>query len=164
MLYTARMLRRSSHSVWDCRYHLVWATKRRRKALKFEGERAYCEKLLRRVAEKYDMFVAAIAVDEDHVHMYVEIPPQLSVGAAVRAFKSLSARYMLKRYPYLKRYFWAGPFWSPSYFVRSVGEGVTAETVRRYIKTHDEEGEPGPVQADLFPRRPPKRKKGSAGP
>src|SRR5208337_96690 len=149
--------------VWDCRYHLVWATKRRRRALKFEHERAYCEKLLRRVAEKYDMFVAAIGVDEDHVHMYVEIPPQLSVGTAIRAFKSLSARYLLKRFPYLKRYFWAGPFWSPSYFVRSVGEGVTAETVQRYIQTHDEKGELGPVQAELFPtgRR---RKKRSAGP
>jgi hypothetical protein len=52
------MFRRSSHSVWDCRYHLVWATKRRLRALKFEGERAYCEKLLQQVAEKYDMFVA----------------------------------------------------------------------------------------------------------
>lgn len=67
---------------------MVWATKRRRRALKFEHERAYCEKLPRRVAEKYDMFVAAIGVDEDHVHIYVEIPPQLSVGDAVRASRA----------------------------------------------------------------------------
>jgi len=143
------VIRRSSHSVWDCGYHLVWATKRRRRALVHEHERAYCEKLLRRVAEKYDMFVVAMEVDVDHVHISVEIPPQLSVGTAVRAFKSLSARYMLKRFPYLKRQFWSA-MWSPSYFVRTIGEGVTAETVRRYIETHEERSELGSAQAELF--------------
>lgn len=144
------VIRRSSHSVWDCGYHLIWATKRRRRALRSEDERAYCERLLRRVAEKYDMFVVAITVDEDHVHLNVEIPPQLSVGSAVRAFKSLSARYLVKRFPYLKRHFWSREVWSPSYFVRTIGEGVTAETVRRYIESHEERSELGPVQAELF--------------
>ena len=137
---------------------MVWATKRRRRALKFEHERAYCEKLLRRVAEKYDMYVVAIEVDEDHVHIYVEIPPQLSIGTAVRMFKSLSARYMMRRFPHLKRWFWGGAMWSPSYFVRTVGEGVTAETVRRYIEMHDAKTELGPVQAELFPKGKAKRR------
>lgn len=144
------VIRRSSHSVWDCGYHLIWATKRRRRALRNEDEREYCERLLRRVAEKYDMFVVAITVDEDHVHLNVEIPPQLSVGSAVRAFKSLSARYLVKRFPHLKRQFWSREVWSPSYFVRTIGEGVTAETVRRYIESHEERSELGPVQAELF--------------
>ena len=144
------VIRRSSHSVWDCGYHLIWATKRRRRALTDEEARRYCERLLRRVAEKYDMFIVAMVVDEDHVHLNVEIPPQLSVGAAVRAFKSLSARYMLRRFPHLRRHFWSGAMWSPSYFVRTVGEGVTAQTVRRYIETHEEKSELDPVQAELF--------------
>ncbi len=147
------VIRRSSHSVWDCGYHLIWATKRRRRALTNEGERANCERLLRRVAEKYDMFVVAIEVDKDHVHLNVEIPPQLSVGEAVRVFKSLSARHMLKRFPYLRRYFWGAAMWSPSYFVRTIGEGVTAETVRRYIETHEERSEFGSAQEELFAGR-----------
>jgi hypothetical protein len=48
MARRAMVIRRSSHSVWDCGYHLVWATKRRRRALAQEEERAYCERLLRR--------------------------------------------------------------------------------------------------------------------
>ncbi len=166
------MFRRSSHAVFDCRYHLVWATKRRKRALREEHERRYCERLLRRVAEKYDMTVLAIEVDQDHVHLYVEIPPQQSVGSAVRKFKSLSARYLIRRFPYLRRYFW-GAVWSPSYFVRSVGEGVTAETVRRYIETHDERTELGSAQAELFagrgrakrqaPRPPGRSRKASLG-
>lgn len=157
------MYRRSSHSVWDCRYHLVWATKRRRRALQHDHERSYCERLLRRVAEKYDMYVLAIDVDINHVHLYVEIPPQQSVGTAVRRFKSLSARYMKRRFPHLNKYFWRGPMWSPSYFVRSVGEGVTAESIKRYIENHDNKTDLGPAQADLFPKRK-RRKKASAGP
>ncbi len=144
------VIRRSSHSVWDCGYHLIWATKRRRRALVHEEERAYCEKLLRRVAEKYDMFVVAIEVDVDHVHLSVEIPPQQSVGAAVRVFKSLSARHMMRRYPHLRRHFWGSAMWSPSYFVRTIGEGVTAETVRKYIETHEERSELGSAQVELF--------------
>ena len=99
------------------------------------------------------MFVGAIEVDVDHVHLFVEIPPQQSVGQAVRAFKSLSARYMLKRFPHLRRHFWGASMWSPSYFVRTIGEGVTAETVRRYIETHEERSELGSAQAELFAGR-----------
>jgi REP element-mobilizing transposase RayT len=58
----------------------VWATKRRRWALRYGHERAYCERLLRRVAEKYNMYLVALEVAEDHVHGCTEIPPQLSVG------------------------------------------------------------------------------------
>ena len=147
------MFRRSSHSVWDCRYHLVFSTKRRRRALKTEDEKKYCEKLLRRAATAYDMNVLVIEVDVDHVHIYIEIPPQISVGKAVRVLKSLSARHMFIKFPQLKRFFWSGEMWSPSYFVRTVGEGVTAETVRRYIETHEDRAAGAEsIQAELFPR------------
>lgn len=147
------MFRRSSHAVFDCRYHLIWATKRRKRALRERDERQYCARLLRRVAEKYDMHLLGLEVDVDHVHLYVEIPPQQAVGSAVGKFKSLSARYMLRRYPNLRKYFYGGAMWSPSYFARTIGEGVTAEAVRRYIDTHEEKAELGSAQAELFPPR-----------
>jgi len=145
------MLRRSSHAVYDCRYHLVWATKRRRRALRQPEEREYCERLLRRVAEKYDMEMLAIEVAEDHVHLYVEIPPQQSVGSAVGKFKNLSARFLIQRYQHLRSYL-PGAVWSPSYFARTVGEGVTAETVLKYIETHDEHAARVSAQAEFFPK------------
>ncbi len=152
------MFRRSSHSVWDCRYHLVWATKRRRKALREEHEREYCERLLRRAAEKYDVEVLAMEVDEDHVHAYVEIPPKMSVGKAVRVMKGLSAHYFFLKFPGVRKRLWGGSLWSPSYFVRTVGEGVTAETVRKYIEHHAERTALGPAQAELFAKAKTKRK------
>ena len=100
------------------------------------------------------MEIHAIEVDVDHVHIYLEIPPQISIGKAVRVLKSLSARHMFTKFPYLKQLFWSAQMWSPSYFVRSVGVGVTAETVQRYIETHENKATGSEsVQAELFPKR-----------
>ena len=141
---------RSSHAVWDCRYHLVWSTKYRRRALK-DREREACEKLLRRIAEKYGMNVESLEVDVDHVHLYIEIPPQRSVGEAVRILKSISARLMFKRFPNIKKYLWEGHLWEASYFVRAVGDGVTAEMVKQYIEQHSEKAQIS-AQLSLFPK------------
>jgi putative transposase len=146
------MLRRGSHSVWECRYHLVWATWRRKKALTDRHVRECCEALLRRIADEYGMYVQALEVDVDHVHLFLEIPPQLSVGRATAVLKSVSAKMMFKRFPGLKQKFWSQKMWGASYFVRSVGEGVTAEMVKRYIEMHEEKAELGPAQAELFVR------------
>ena len=112
-------------------------------------EREYCEGILRRVAAEYGMRIPALEVDTDHVHLYVEIPPQMSVGQAVRIFKSISARLMFKRFGYLKSKLWAQHLWGASYFVRSVGEGVTAEMVKAYIKEHEVKTTLGAIQAEL---------------
>ena len=143
------MFRRTSHAVFDCKYHLIWTVKYRKRALANEHEREECARLLRRIGDEYGMEVEAVEVDEDHVHLHAVIPPQRSVGRAVGIFKSLSARKMFKRFPYLKRKLWAGELWSDGYCVRSVGEGVTAGMVRRYIESHRDKALE-PVQAELF--------------
>lgn len=143
---------RSSHAVWDCRYHLIWSTKYRKRVLKSEVERDACEKELRRIAEQYDMNIQTIEVDIDHVHIYVEIPPQRSVGSAIGVLKGLSARYMFERFPNLKKLLWRGHLWESSYCVRSVGEGVTAEMVRKYIEKHSEKAQSS-VQMSLFDKK-----------
>ncbi len=107
--------------------------------------------VLRRTAVEYGMNIQSIEVDEDHVHIYIEIPPQRSVGEAIRILKSVSARMMFKRFDYFKRKLWSGKFWGASYFVRTVGEGVTAAMVKRYIEEHAEKGLE-PAQGELFPK------------
>ena len=113
-------------------------------------EREYCAQVLRRTATEYGMNIQTLEVDEDHVHLYIEIPPQRSVGGAVRILKSVSARFMFKRFGYMRRKIWGGKFWGASYFVRTVGEGVTAAMVRRYIEEHADKGLE-PAQGELFP-------------
>jgi putative transposase len=143
------MLNRSSHSVYDCRYHVVWTVKYRRRLLTNEHEREECKKLLRRIGAEYGMPVYGVEVDADHVHLYAQVPPQRSVGKAVGIFKSMSGRMMFKRFPYFKRKLWAGELWSDGYMVRSVGEAVTGSMLRTYLKEHETRAR-GPVQPELF--------------
>ena len=104
------------------------------------------------------MKVSAVEVDVDHVHILIDIPPQRSVGGAVRILKSLSAKSMFTRFPYLKEKFWSGQLWTAGYFVRTVGDGVTSWMIRRYIEQHADQAL-GDAQGDLFPKetRPPRR-------
>ena len=142
-------LHRSSHSVFHCVYHLVWSTKYRKRVLTEDWQREHCEGLIRRAAQEYGMWIQSIEVDRDHVHLEIEIPPQRSVGSAVRILKSVSARLMFKRFPFLKKSLWAGELWGDGYFVRTVGDEVTAAMVRRYINAHADKGL-APAQGELF--------------
>ena len=149
--------RKSSHSVFECQYHVVWTTKYRKRVMTLEHERETCEQILRRAAQEYGMWIEAIEVDEDHVHLYLEIPPQKSVGRSIGILKSVSARMMFKRFSYFRSKLWAGELWGASYFVRTVGEGVTAAMVRRYINEHAEK-DLEPAQTELFPKDKSKKK------
>ena len=113
--------------------------------------RSSCEKKLRGTANRYGMNIINLEVDVDHVHINIEIPPQRSVGEAVRILKSVSARRMFKEWPVLKRKLWGGNLWEGSYFARGVGDGVTADMVKRYIENHSEKAQ-NSKQLKLFPK------------
>ena len=142
--------RRSSHAVWECKYHIVWSTKYRKKALNTDVLQSYCKLVLRKISEQYDFKILNLEVDIDHVHLLIEISPQRSVGSAIGILKSLSARMMFDKHPILKKKLWAGSLWESSYFVRGVGEGVTSMMVEKYIAHHSEEAQ-SDAQAELFP-------------
>ena len=144
-------LHRSSHAVWECQYHLVWSTKYRRRALQTKDIRESCAEKLRGIAERHGMNIVNMEVDIDHVRINIEIPPQRSVGGALRILKSISARLMFKEWPILKKQLWGGSLWEGGYFVRGVGDGVTAEMVKRYIEEHSEKAQ-NSKQLEFFPK------------
>lgn len=131
-------LRRAAHSVYDCHYHLVWTPKRRRAVLSGEIRERLGE-LFVQIAEAYDIGIEEMHVAEDHVHLFVWFPPRLSISQVVMYLKSLSARKLFSEYPELRRRMWNGALWEDGFFVRTVGEGVEAEVVRRYIRRHEDE-------------------------
>ena len=96
-----------------------------------QHERDECKGRFRRIAVQYNMNILSIEIDIDHIHIYIQIPPKIAVNRAVRMLKSLSARFMFQRFPYLKQTLWAGNLWEASYFARSVGEGVTGDMAKR---------------------------------
>lgn len=133
-------MRRGAHCVYDCWYHLVWTPKRRRPVL--------VGKIASRVGEMfvefgldYDITVDLIHVGEDHVHLYVGFPPRLSISRVVNILKSLTAIQLFREFPELRARMVGGKLWEEGYFARTVGSGVDASVVRRYIERHEQESD-----------------------
>ncbi len=151
-------MRRGAHTLWECKYHVIWCPKYRKNIFEDAGLRGYAWELFERVGKEYEVEIEAMEIAADHVHMLMEVPPKLSVAEVVGAIKSISAREIFRRFPGLKKRLWAGELWKDGYFVKSVGSGVTEESVKNYIETHKErEGSPAQLRFDL--KGEPKRAK-----
>ena len=89
---------------------------------------------LQEIAERYEFDIDAIEVEEDHVHSFLSAPPRYSPAQVVQISRSVSAPIMFKEFPTIKKQLWGGELRNDGYFVRSVGDKVTADMIRRYIK------------------------------
>ena len=90
----------------------------------------YLKEIFQRIAEEYEFRIDTMEVMEDHVHIFVETPPRYSPAQVVQTLESVFAREVFKKFSKLRKQLWAGEFWSDGYFVRSVGDKVTAEIIR----------------------------------
>ena len=140
--------RRTKHSVYDLKYHLVWIPKYRKEVLGGEVSR-YLKEVFERIAGEYEFWIDTMEVMEDHVHIFLEAPPRYSPAQVVQILKSVSAREVFRKFPKLRKQLWAGEFWSDEYFVRSVGDKVTSDIIRRYIEYQAHE-ETSSVQLRMF--------------
>ena len=132
-------VRRTKHAVYDLKYHLVWIPKYRKDVLSGEVSR-YLKEVFQQISEEYEFRIDTMEVMEDHVHIFVEVPPRYSPAQVVQILKSVSAREVFKKFPKFRKQLWAWELWSDGYFVRSVGDKVTADIIRKYIEyqTHEE--------------------------
>ena len=131
-------VKRTSHAVYDLKYHFVWIPKYRKMVLK-EPIAKRVEQVFREIAEIYGFEIETMAVVEDHVHIFLSAPPKYTPGDIVRILGSRSAKAVFKEFPQVRRELWAGEFWSDGYFVRSVGDQVTTEIIKRYIEYNNTE-------------------------
>lgn len=97
------------------------------------------KKIFHRIGEEYGWEIEEMAVQEEHVHIFIEVPPKYAPARVVQIMKSIAAREVFKKYPEVRKELWAGEFWSDGYFVRSVGDKVTAEIIKKYIRYQEEE-------------------------
>ena len=129
--------RKSSHSVYELKYHIVWITKYRKRALRGAvGVRL--REMLRETCASLDVQIEKGHVSSDHVHMLVSVPPHLSVSKLVQSMKGRSSRKLLVEYRHLKREFWGRHLWARGYFVCTTGN-VTDEIIREYIENQEVE-------------------------
>ncbi len=101
--------------------------------------REYVKETFRAIAEEFGFWIEELAVEEDHVHVFLEFPPRYSIARVVGILKSISASRTFQQFPWLRRKFWSGELWEDGYAVRTVGDRVTADLIRRYIRRHTEE-------------------------
>ena len=122
------------HAFGQNAFHLVWKCKYAMDPFKFYGIRVDCERFIHEIAINYRCKIYKLNVAVDHIHLFVELPPTMSVSKALHLFKGCSAFKLLRKHPWLRRYFAKGHFWSPGKFFRSVGN-TTSEAVEHYINS-----------------------------
>ena len=141
-------IRRTSHAVCDTRYHLVWAPKYRKWILRGDI-RKYVEECFEEIAISNEFEIEAMEIAEDHVLISLGFPPRYSISEVVRRFKGKTAREVFQRYPEAEKEFWGGEFGEDGYSVRTVGDEITKDTIRKYIQYHQRHKK-FPPQLKLF--------------
>ena len=125
-----------SHSVWDCKYHIVWIPKCRRKVL-YGRIRQHLGEVIRELARQRESVVVEGHLCSDHVHVYISIPPKFSVAHVVGYIKGKSAIHIARTFGGRTRNFTGQNFWARGYFVSTVGRDE--EVIRNYIRRQENE-------------------------
>ena len=130
--------RRQSHCVYYCMYHLVLATKYRRKIFN-PGVYGYFRIKLFEIRQLYpDIEIREVNHDKDHVHLLLSIPPKMSVSELVRLIKTNTGKALREKFAFLEKvYYGVSGVWSDGYFVSTVG--VNEKTIANYVRLQGQE-------------------------
>ena len=127
--------RKTSYSVYDLKYHLVWITKYR-KPVFFGDVAVRLRDLIREICKSLDIEIIKGHVSKDHVHLFVSVPPQLYISKLMGRIKGKTSRKLLTEYRRLSKEFWGRHLWARGYFAASSGN-VTDEVIMQYIAIQD---------------------------
>ena len=123
-----------SHTKWECKYHVVFIPKCRRKTL-YGDLRRYLGDVFRDLARQKESRVEESHLMPDHVHMLLAIPPKYAVSQVVGYIKGKSAIHLARVYGERKRNFVGQHFWARGYFVSTVGRDE--QMIREYIRNQE---------------------------
>ena len=121
------------HTTWECKYHLVWIPKYRKKII-YGQLRKYLGEILKELALQKESKIIEGHLMGDHVHVLIAIPPKYSVSQVVGYIKGKSPIHIARTYAGRKHNFVGQSFWARGYFVSTVGRNE--EIVKEYIKKH----------------------------
>ena len=124
------------HTKWECKYHVVWIPKYRRKALYGELRRHLGE-FLHALARQKESQILEGHLCQDHIHVLISVPPKYSVSQVIGYIKGKSAIHIARTYLGQRRNYNGMHFWARGYFVSTVG--ADEETVRVYIQQQEKE-------------------------
>ena len=125
-----------SHTKWECKYHVVFIPKCRRKAL-YKELRRHLGEVFRSLAKRKESAIEEGHLRSDHVHMMIAIPPQYAVSQVIGYIQGKSAIHLARVYGERKRNFVGQHFWARGYWVSTVGRDEAV--IREYIQKQEEE-------------------------
>ena len=125
-----------AHTKWNCKYHIVFAPKYRRKVF-YKEKRVEVGKILRQLCEWKGVKIVEAEVCPDHVHMLVSIPPYMSVAQFMGYLKGKSSLMIFDRHANLKYKYGSRNFWCRGYYVDTVGRNK--RVIEEYIRNQLEE-------------------------
>ena len=127
-----------SHTKWECKFHIVWIPKCRRKML-YGQLRKNLGDVMHDLARQKESRVLEGHLQPDHVHMLISIPPKYAVAQVVGYMKGKSAIHIARTYLGQRKNYGGMSFWARGYFVSTVGADETV--VRTYIGDQEQEGQ-----------------------
>ena len=98
--------------------------------------REFVEQCFQEIARSHEFEIEEMQIAEEHVHIFLGFPSKYWISTVVKRLKGASARAIFQRYPEVKRGLWGGEFREDGYFARTVGDKVTKDMIKRYIKYH----------------------------
>jgi putative transposase len=125
-----------NHTRWDCKYHVVFIPKRRRKQI-YGAIRKYLGEIFHELARQKESKIIEGHLCADHVHMCVSIPPKFAVSSVVGYLKGKSAISIARNFTARKRNFAGESFWARGYYVTTVG--LDEESLKTYIREQEAE-------------------------
>ena len=137
--------RKTSHTVYDIKYHIVWITKYRKKILTGELAKRVRE-LIREVCKANEVEIIKGHVSADQVHLFVSVPPHISVSKLMQYIKGKSSRKIMSEFKTVSKMYWGRHFWARGYFV--VSGTITDEMIMEYIENQNIEDKEGDFKID----------------
>ena len=127
-----RQFKKLSHSLYECKYHIVFCPKYRYKLLQEEAAAYIKQAIYDLCNQKEGLEVHELNVQIDHVHVVVTIPPKYAVSKVVGYLKGKLALRTFDRFPQLRKRYWGQHLWSRGYCVSTVG--LDEERIRKYVR------------------------------
>lgn len=140
-------IRNLNHSRYQHEYHIVWCTKYKRKLLQ-----AYVKPVLIAwlfdIIKKYPtLYIQTVNTDLDHIHLQIEIPPDVAVSAVVQRLKMITSIKLRNKYKFIKEMYLDSNIWSVGYFSSTIG--LNEEQIKRYIENQGAEDLPQDASSEF---------------
>ena len=128
----SNQIRHGRHCVFNIHIHLVFVTKYRKKVFS-KNHLNFMNNLFSKICQKFQTELIEFDGEHDHVHLLIHYPPKIAISSLVHSLKGVSSRMLRKQFVQIRKFYWKGVLWSPSYFAGSCG-GAPISIIKQYIE------------------------------